>query len=387
MNWQNYLDEKLNVRRNTPLWRKRQVINHSNGRFLTTILGEKYLNFSGNDYLGISQHANVINAWQQGANEYGVGSGGSGHITGFTQAHAQLEQHLADWLGYNNALLFSSGYSANQGVISALLEKEDIIIADRLCHASLMEAAALSPATLWRFLHNSPDSLSQRLNKTFANKTLVVTEGVFSMDGDQAPLRETALISQKHHAWLMVDDAHGIGVLGKQGRGSCDEAGIKPELLVVTFGKAFGVSGAAVLCNKPTAEFFEQYARHLIYSTSMPPAQAVALNSALNVIKQADSEREYLQQLIYTFRQGVASLPIKLLPSQTAIQPVIIGDEQLCQTLSDYLQFKGFWVKAIFPPTVPPQSARLRITLTTRHHLSDIKLLIETLHAFFSKNR
>ncbi|WP_311750548.1 8-amino-7-oxononanoate synthase [Proteus columbae] len=387
MNWQNYLDEKLNVRRNTPLWRKRQVINHSNGRFLTTILGEKYLNFSGNDYLGISQHANVINAWQQGANEYGVGSGGSGHITGFTQAHAQLEQHLADWLGYNNALLFSSGYSANQGVISALLEKEDIIIADKLCHASLMEAAALSPATLWRFLHNSPDSLSQRLNKTFANKTLVVTEGVFSMDGDQAPLRETALISQKHHAWLMVDDAHGIGVLGKQGRGSCDEAGIKPELLVVTFGKAFGVSGAAVLCNKPTAEFFEQYARHLIYSTSMPPAQAVALNSALNVIKQADSEREYLQQLIYTFRQGVASLPIKLLPSQTAIQPVIIGDEQLCQTLSDYLQFKGFWVKAIFPPTVPPQSARLRITLTTRHHLSDIKLLIETLHAFFSKNR
>lgn len=387
MNWQNYLDEKLNVRRNTPLWRKRQVINHSNGRFLTTILGEKYLNFSGNDYLGISQHANVINAWQQGANEYGVGSGGSGHITGFTQAHAQLEQHLADWLGYDNALLFSSGYSANQGVISALLEKEDIIIADKLCHASLMEAAALSPATLWRFLHNSPDSLSQRLNKTFANKTLVVTEGVFSMDGDQAPLRETALISQKHHAWLMVDDAHGIGVLGKQGRGSCDEAGIKPELLVVTFGKAFGVSGAAVLCNKPTAEFFEQYARHLIYSTSMPPAQAVALNSALNVIKQADSEREYLQQLIYTFRQGVASLPIKLLPSQTAIQPVIIGDEQLCQTLSDYLQFKGFWVKAIFPPTVPPQSARLRITLTTRHHLSDIKLLIETLHAFFSKNR
>lgn len=387
MNWQNYLDEKLNVRRNTPLWRKRQVINHSNGRFLTTILGEKYLNFSGNDYLGISQHANVINAWQQGANEYGVGSGGSGHITGFTQAHAQLEQHLADWLGYNNALLFSSGYSANQGVISALLEKEDIIIADKLCHASLMEAAALSPATLWRFLHNSPDSLSQRLNKTFANKTLVVTEGVFSMDGDQAPLRETALISQKHHAWLMVDDAHGIGVLGKQGRGSCDEAGIKPELLVVTFGKAFGVSGAAVLCNKPTAEFFEQYARHLIYSTSMPPAQAVALNSALNVIKQADSEREYLQQLIYTFRQGVASLPIKLLPSQTAIQPVIIGDEQLCQTLSDYPQFKGLWVKAIFPPTVPPQSARLRITLTTRHHLSDIKLLIETLHAFFSKNR
>ncbi|MEQ5325096.1 8-amino-7-oxononanoate synthase [Proteus sp. fly-1008] len=387
MSWQTYLNEQLNERRNTPLWRKRKVIKRVDGRFLITISGEKYLNFSGNDYLGISQHADVIKAWQQGADEYGVGSGGSGHITGFTQAHAQLEQHLADWLGYDNALLFSSGYSANQGVISALLEKDDAIIADKLCHASLMEAAVLSPATLWRFLHNSFDSLSQRLNKTSASKTLVVTEGVFSMDGDQAPLTEIATISRQHDAWLMVDDAHGIGVLGKEGRGSCDKSGIKPELLVVTFGKAFGISGAAVLCNKPTAEFFEQYARHLIYSTSMPPAQAVALHSALNMIKQADGERAYLQQLIDTFRQGVMSLPIKLLPSQTAIQPLIIGDEQLCQTLSDYLQSKGLWVKSIFPPTVPPHSARLRITLTTRHHLSDIKLLIETLHAFFSQNR
>lgn len=387
MSWQTYLDKQLNGRRNTPLWRKRKVIKQATGRFLITISGEKYLNFSGNDYLGISQHTDVIKAWQQGADKYGVGSGGSGHITGFTQAHAQLEQHLAGWLGYDNALLFSSGYSANQGVISALLEKGDAIIADKLCHASLMEAAVLSPATLWRFLHNSPDSLSQRLNKTLASKTLVVTEGVFSLDGDQAPLTEMATISRQHDAWLMVDDAHGIGVLGKEGRGSCDEAGIKPELLVVTFGKAFGVSGAAVLCNQSTAEFFEQYARHLIYSTSMPPAQAIALNTTLNVIKRADNEREYLQQLINTFRQGVVSLPIKLLPSQTAIQPVIIGDEQLCQTLSDYLQSKELWVKAIFPPTVPPHSARLRITLTTRHHLSDIKLLIETLHAFFSQNR
>lgn len=182
MSWETYLNEQLNVRRNTPLWRKRKVIKQADGRFLITTSGEKYLNFSGNDYLGISQHTDVIKAWQQGADEYGVGSGGSGHITGFTQAHSQLEQHIADWLGYDNALLFSSGYSANQGIISALLEKDDAIIADKLCHASLMEAAVLSPATLWRFLHNSPGSLSQRLNKTSANKTLVVTEGVFSMD-------------------------------------------------------------------------------------------------------------------------------------------------------------------------------------------------------------
>lgn len=387
MSWQTYLNHRLDERRNSPLWRKRQAIKHSDGRFLTTYSNEKYLNFSGNDYLGISQHTDVIKAWQQGADKYGVGSGGSGHITGFTQAHAQLEQHLADWLGYDNALLFSSGYSANQGVISALLEKDDAIIADKLCHASLMEASVLSPATLWRFLHNSPDSLSQRLNKTSANKAFVVTEGVFSMDGDKAPLREIATISQKHQAWLMVDDAHGIGVLGQQGKGSCCDVGIKPELLVVTFGKAFGISGAAVLCDKQTAEYFEQYARHLIYSTSMPPAQAVALNTAMDVIKQANHSREYLQQLIRYFRQGVASLPLTLLPSETAIQPLIVGDKQLCQTLSAYLQSQGLWVKAIFPPTVPPGSARLRITLTTRHHISDIKMLIETLYAFFNQNR
>ncbi|HGN0151048.1 TPA: 8-amino-7-oxononanoate synthase [Proteus mirabilis] len=387
MSWQNYLDKRLNERRNTPLWRKRQVIQHSNGRYLTTLSGDKYVNFSGNDYLGISQHPDVIQAWQRGANEYGVGSGGSGHITGFTQAHQQLEQQLADWLGYDHALLFSSGYSANQGVIATLLEKEDAIIADKLCHASLMEAAILSPASLWRFLHNSAPSLSQRLHKTSANKSLVVTEGVFSMDGDKAPLAAMAEISQQHQAWLMVDDAHGIGVLGKEGKGSCHEAGIKPELLIATFGKAFGISGAAVLCNKATAEFFEQYSRHLIYSTSMPPAQAVALHAALKVIKQDDEGREYLQQLISFFRQGVSSLPVTLLSSQTAIQPLIIGDELRCQQLSDYLQREGFWVKAIFPPTVPPHSARLRITLTTRHQISDIAMLIELLHGFFNQNR
>lgn len=387
MSWQTYLDNRLDERRNTPLWRKRQVIKHSNGRFLTTISEEKYLNFSGNDYLGISQHSEVIKAWQQGANKYGVGSGGSGHITGFTQAHAQLETELAQWLGYDNALLFSSGYSANQGVIAALLEKDDAIIADKLCHASLMEAAVLSPATLWRFLHNSADSLSQRLNKTTAAKTLVVTEGVFSMDGDKAPLREIAKLSQQNNTWLMVDDAHGVGILGNQGKGSCDEAGIKPQLLIVTFGKAFGMSGAAVLCDKQTAEFFEQYSRHLIYSTSMPPAQAVALSAAMQVIKRADIQRDHLYQLIQQFRQGIATLPVKLLPSQTAIQPLIVGDEQLCQKLSDYLQSKGLWVKAIFPPTVPPQSARLRITLTASHSISDITMLIETLHGFFSENR
>lgn len=387
MSWDTYLNQSLGARLNTPLWRQRRAIKWSNGRFLTTQSDEKYLNFSGNDYLGISHHPEVIQAWQQGANVYGVGSGGSGHITGFTNAHQQLEQALAQWLGYDNALLFSSGYSANQGVISALLEKNDAIIADKLCHASLMEAATLSPATLWRFLHNSPDSLSQRLNKLTAIKTLVVTEGVFSMDGDKAPLRETAKISQAHKAWLMVDDAHGIGVLGEKGKGSCSLANIKPELLVVTFGKAFGISGAAVLCHQQTAQFFEQYARHLIYSTSMPPAQAVAIHRALTVIQSADEQRDHLKQLIALFREGVASLPVKLLPSETAIQPLVIGDEQLCQELSDYLQNKGLWVKAIFPPTVPPQSARLRITLTARHHISDIMQLIETLHAFFRQNR
>lgn len=301
-------------------------------------------------------------------------------MTGYTDAHAMLESQLADWLGYPRALLFISGYAANQAVVAALAEAQDRILADKLSHASLLEAAAQSPATLRRFKHNQADSLQALLEKPADGQTLVVTEGVFSMDGDTAPLSALQAQCQAHDAWLMVDDAHGIGVLGDEGRGSCWQQSVKPELLIVTFGKAFGVSGAAVLCVEPLAEYFLQFARHLIYSTSMPAAQACALSAALNCVRQGDARREALRRNIEQFRAGFSNSSYQLMDSQSAIQPLIVGENARALALTSHLREQGVWVSAMRPPTVPPGSARLRITLTAEHQPEDISRLLTVLH-------
>lgn len=379
MSWQSKIESGLQQRRDAAAYRTRQVNEGANGRGLQAD-GRHYLNFASNDYLGLSQDAAVIAAWQQGAQRYGVGSGGSGHVTGYSQPHAQLEQQLADWLGYPRALLFISGYAANQAVLTALMGADDRILADKLSHASLLEAAAHSPAQLRRFAHNQPDSLQKLLGKPCSGQTLVVTEGVFSMDGDCAPLAALQQHTTAAGGWLMVDDAHGIGVQGEGGRGSCALQGVKPELLVVTFGKAFGLSGAAVLCQEPVAEYLLQYARHLIYSTAMPPAQAIALQTALLRIQQADDLRQQLQQRIAQFRRGAADLPLSLGGSETAIQPLLVGDNAQTLALAEQLRAAGLWVTAIRPPTVPPGGARLRITLSAAHQPEDIDRLLEGLY-------
>ncbi|CNK57476.1 8-amino-7-oxononanoate synthase [Yersinia enterocolitica] len=379
MSWQNKIDLGLQQRHEAAAYRCRQVNDGANGRWLQTG-AQQYLNFSSNDYLGLSQDAAVIAAWQQGAQRYGVGSGGSGHVTGYSLLHAQLEQQLADWLGYPRALLFISGFAANQAVLTALTAADDRILADKLSHASLLEAATHSPAQLRRFAHNQPDSLQKLLNKPCSGQTLVVTEGVFSMDGDSAPLAAIQQHTATAGGWLLVDDAHGIGVRGAAGRGSCELQGVKPELLVVTFGKAFGLSGAAVLCQEPVAEYLLQYARHLIYSTAMPPAQACALQAALLRIQQGDDLRQRLQQRITQFRCGAAALPLQLGASETAIQPLLVGDNQQTVALAEQLRAAGLWVTAIRPPTVPPGGARLRITLSAAHESEDIDRLLEVLH-------
>ncbi|KYQ94854.1 8-amino-7-oxononanoate synthase [Serratia plymuthica] len=379
MSWQQRIEQALEERQQNAAYRHRQVNQGGNGRHIQ-LNGERYLNFSGNDYLGLSQDPQVIAAWQQGAQQYGVGSGGSGHVTGFCAAHEALEQQLAEWLGYPRALLFISGYAANQALLAALMQADDRILADRLSHASLLEAAAHSPAQLRRFRHNQPQALAGLLAKSCGGQMLAVTEGVFSMDGDSAPLAELHRLTQAAGAWLMVDDAHGIGVHGEQGRGSCWQQGVRPELLVVTFGKAFGVSGAAVLCDEATAEYLLQFARHLIYSTAMPPAQACALQTALQRIQQGDELRARLQDNIQRFRQGAAQLPLALTASVTAIQPLLVGDNQRALDLAQQLRGQGLWVSAIRPPTVPPGGARLRITLTAAHQPQDIDRLLEVLH-------
>lgn len=381
MSWQQRIDTALSERRAADALRRRQTVTQGAGRWLT--LGEqRFCNFSSNDYLGLSQHPAVIRAWQQGAERYGVGSGGSGHVSGYTTAHQALEEELADWLGYSRALLFISGFAANQAVIAALTGKEDRIVADKLSHASLLEAASHSQAQLRRFAHNDAGQLTTLLAKPLAGQQLVVTEGIFSMDGDSAPLAVIADASREAQAWLMVDDAHGIGVSGEQGRGSCHLHGIKPEVLVVTFGKGFGVSGAAVLCSDTVADYLLQFARHLIYSTSMPPAQAVALGAALQVIRSDDgnARREKLAALIAHFRHGVAHQAVTMTDSSSAIQPLIVGENSRALWLAERLRQRGCWVTAIRPPTVPPGTARLRLTLTAEHQFDDIDRLLEALH-------
>lgn len=379
MSWPQRISGALSERRSSASLRTRQANTLGNGRIFSAN-GREYLNFSSNDYLGLSHHPQITEAWQKGATQFGVGSGGSGHVTGYSRAHQAFEEQLADWLGFERALLFISGYSANQAVISALAQKTDTLIADKLCHASMMEAAMQSPAQLRRFHHNDVQALATQLGKPHEGERLVLTEGIFSMDGDSAPLAEIAQATRQADGWLMVDDAHGIGVLGKEGRGSCDRQKIKPDILVVTFGKAFGGSGAAVLCDEDVATYLLQFARHLIYSTAMPPAQAVSLQAALKVVQHGDEYRARLAENILRFRQGVARLSLNLADSGSAIQPLIVGENQRTLDLASRLKERGFWLTAIRPPTVPPGSARLRITLTAAHTSGDIDALLEALY-------
>ncbi|WP_408646772.1 8-amino-7-oxononanoate synthase [Vibrio ponticus] len=335
----------------------------------------EYSNFSSNDYLGLAGDKELAKAWQQGIDRYGNGSGASPLVTGFSHAHQLLEEKLCQWLGYSRAILFSSGFSANQAMLFSLLEKGDLLLQDKLNHASLMEAGMLSPATMKRFQHNDVSSLTKLLQ----SNTLVVTEGVFSMDGDTAPL---AQIDQaiEGKAWLAVDDAHGIGVLGHQGRGSCDAAGIKPQLLVVTFGKAFGLSGAAIMCDQAIGDYLTQFARHHVYSTAMPPSQAHALSHAVDMITMQQWRRDKLSELYYHYDKALQDVT-GYQYTETPIKPFIVGQSDKAVLLSQQLKSRGQWLTAIRPPTVAKGKARLRITLTANHSVNQITHLADELKA------
>lgn len=378
MQWHERIHHALASRQQAGLLRQRTAV-ELKGQGQLQHQGKSYHHFSSNDYLGLSQHPAVIDAWCQGARQWGTGAGASGHVTGYSPLQQHFEQSLANWLGFPRAILFSSGYAANQALIFALAQTGDRLIADKLVHASLQEAAALSPADYRRFQHNSLAGLQRLLENRQGAASLVITEGVFSMDGDQAPLAAIADLCQQHNAWLMVDDAHGLGVLGKFGRGSCEQAAIKPDIQVVTFGKALGVSGAAILCSEAVADYLEQCARHLIYSTALSAAQINALLASLTVVQTESSHRQRLQHNITYFKQQAARLPVNLLPSATAIQPLIIGENLQTLAVAAQLRDCGYWLQAIRPPTVPAGSARLRITLSAAHSVEQIDGLIEAL--------
>ncbi len=369
--FKNRIESALAERKKSGLNRTMNVVFSGNQSILEND-GKRYINFSSNDYLGLANDQALVHAWQQGLSVYGSGSGASPMVTGFSAAHSNLEAALTEWLGYERAILFGSGFSANQALLFTLLDKSDVLIQDRLNHASLMEAGALSPAKMKRFKHNDIKHLDSMLDGE--SNHLVVTEGVFSMDGDCAPLKDIATVTQAPNTWLAVDDAHGIGVLGESGGGSCELSNIKPEILVVTFGKAFGMSGAAILCDASTGDYLTQFAKHHVYSTAMPPAQAYAPTHAVSMVQQQSWRREKLTELSQYYQECMGELS-GFVDTKTPIKPFVIGEPELTLNVAKLCRNNGIWVTAIRPPTVPKGTSRLRITLTSNHSKEQIKTL------------
>lgn len=342
--------------------------------------GRELLSFCSNDYLGLANDPRLVEAQCQAARQYGAGSGSAHLVSGHQRIHHELEERLAEFTGRERALLFSTGYMANLGIASALAGRGDHVFEDRLNHASLIDGGLLSGARFSRYPHRDVAALEKKLLAPRDGAALVMTDGVFSMDGDIAPLKELATICERHDGFLVVDDAHGIGVLGEGGRGSLESCG-EPDVPVLmgTLGKAFGSFGAFVAGNDALIETLINNARSYIYTTALPAAVAGASLAALDIIEGEPERRAHLQKLIARFRNGIAALPLELLPSTTPIQPLLIGDAARAVSISEALFARGVLVTAIRPPTVPQGTARLRITLTATHTLADVEQLLATL--------
>ncbi|ADR58095.1 8-amino-7-oxononanoate synthase [Pseudomonas sp. XWY-1] len=374
------LAARLAERRAADLYRQRPLLESPQGPEVV-VDGQRLLAFCSNDYLGLANHPEVIAAWQAGAERWGVGGGASHLVVGHSTPHHQVEEALAELTGRPRALLFSTGYMANLGAITALVGQGDTVLQDRLNHASLLDGGLLSGARFNRYLHNDPASLASRLDKAVGN-TLVVTDGVFSMDGDLADLPALADVARARGAWLMVDDAHGLGTLGAQGGGIVEHFGLGVDdvpVLIGTLGKACGTAGAFVAGSEALIEALVQFARPYIYTTSQPPALACATLKSLELLRRETWRREHLAALIRQFREGAQQLGLQLMDSPTPIQPIVIGDSAQALRLSRLLRERGLLVTAIRPPTVPAGSARLRVTLSAAHSEAQVQLLLNAL--------
>ena len=344
--------------------------------------GKLMLTFCSNDYLGLANHPAVIRAFQQAANEYGVGSGAAHLVNGHSRPHQALEEALAVFTGRERALLFSTGYMANLGVANALLERHDTLYQDRLNHASLLDAGLLSGAKMVRYPHNDMAHLQNRLAAQTSGQKMILTDGVFSMDGDVAPMRKLADVAAAHDAWLMVDDAHGFGVLGENGAGLLEAEHLNSTdvpILMATLGKALGTAGAFVAGSHDLIEYLIQTARTWIFTTAQPPAVAAATLASLQIVQNEPERRAHLHALIRQFREGAMQLGLPLMDSATAIQPILIGSSAQAVALSRQLEAQGIWVAAIRPPTVPQHTARLRVTLSAAHTVADVERLLAAL--------
>ncbi len=376
----NQLKAELVERARAGLQRKRRLLQSPQTAHVQ-LDGQSVLSFASNDYLGLANHPALIQALQSAAKESGVGSGASHLINGHHQFHQDAEQALADFVGLPSGLLFTTGYMANMGVISALMGREDAIFADKLNHASLNDAALLSRATLHRYQHQDLQQLAKLLSQSTARRNLVVVDAVFSMDGDIAPVPELLALCEQYDAWLMLDDAHGFGVLGKQGRGILSHFKVQSPRIIymATLGKAAGVAGAFVAGDETLIEYLVQSAKTYIYTTASPPALSAALLAAVEVMKTDLERHQHLVNLIRIFKSELQLKTWRLMSSTTAIQPVVVGNNDKVLALSEYLLTRGIFVPAIRPPTVPKDTARLRISLSAAHTEQDVRLLIKTL--------
>lgn len=379
----------LQTRRQNKLYRRRKILQSPQGAQVR-VDGRACIGFSSNDYLGLANHPALITALKDTADKYGVGSGASHLVSGHSAIHQALEEELAEFTGRPRALLFSTGYMANVGTIRALTDSGDLVVQDQLNHASLLDGGFLSRAEFLRYPHQNLSALDQILSTSTARRRLLVTDGVFSMDGDLADVPALAAIADRQDAWLMVDDAHGFGVLGENGRGIAEHYDMNVErlpVLIGTLGKAFGTFGAFVAGSEVMIETLIQFGRTYIYTTALPPAVAAATRVALTLVDSESWRRQKLQHLIARFQAAASQLDIPLFESVTPIQPVLIGDDEKVMQISEYLLDKGFWVGAIRPPTVPRGSARLRITLNAEHQETDIDRLLDSLAAALREYR
>lgn len=365
------------------LYRRRRVLESATGREIR-VDGRTQLNFASNDYLGLAADERVRSALRAGVDRWGVGVGAAPLVSGHTAAHEALEEALADFTGRPRALLFGSGYAANVGTVNALMGRGDHLWQDRLNHASLLDGGWLSGAHCHWFAHGDLVDLERGLLACpdSGPRKLILTDGTFSMDGDLCPLPGLVAAAERHGAWLMVDDAHGCGVLGPGGSGVVDPAlysTAQVPVMVGTLGKAFGTSGAFVAGDEVLIETLIQRARNFIYSTGLPAALAVATLESLRIARAETWRREHLQALLSHFRQGAAERGVGLMPSQTPIQPILVGSSARALALSAALEANDILVPAIRPPTVPAGTARLRVSFSAAHRIGDVDRLLEAL--------
>ena len=365
------------------LKRRRRVLDSPCGP-VCTVDGREVISFCSNDYLGLANDPHLIATAQAAAAQWGVGSGASHLVSGHLRPHEALESALAEFVGFPRALSFSTGYMANLAIVPALVGRGDAVFSDKLNHASLIDAAQLTHADSRRYAHGDVAALSAMLESSSARRKLILTDAVFSMDGDIAPLPELLELAERHDAWLVIDDAHGFGVLGEHGRGSLSHFSLPASRRIVlmgTLGKAAGVAGAFVAADALVIEWLLQRARSYIFTTAASPITAATLVEAVKLIAAADDGRANLLRHIAQLRAGLAGTRWRLLHSDTAIQPIIVGDNAEAVHIAEALLERGLWVPAIRPPTVPKGTARLRVSLSAAHTEAHIAALVDALKA------